>query len=275
LTTTLKLPFEALVLLGLPSNAGQGAQITELGKDLRFEQRPGEIFGRLMERDKGTGQWTVTQDNLLKVETATGFAILSNEDRKRLSEAVSYPISNPQSSGSAPLTPPLVQNDPNTTYPASTPIASTTVGTPIPRQLTVEDLIVEARASAEQRRFRDGLIEEAKRLNPNFDPKGYEAHHVFKLVGGSPDMQRVRAELQKLGLDLNDLANGVLLPGSNAPDNAQGAYHPRLDNDVYNNRVTAELEGVTSAEQARGILRDIGNRLRANDYPGIRPRSGQ
>jgi Restriction endonuclease fold toxin 5 len=37
-----------------------------------------------------------------------------------------------------------VQNNPNTTYPASAPIIPTTVGTPIPQPITVEDFIVEA-----------------------------------------------------------------------------------------------------------------------------------
>jgi A nuclease family of the HNH/ENDO VII superfamily with conserved AHH len=136
-------------------------------------------------------------------------------------------------------------------------------------------LIVEARNATEQKRFRDALIDEAKRLDPSFDPTGYDAHHVFKLNGGSPAMQQLRARLVSLGLDLNDLANGVLLPGAKSDQNVIGAYHPRLDNDLYNITVTDALQGVTSADRARIILQEIGSRLRAGDYPGIRPKSGQ
>jgi A nuclease family of the HNH/ENDO VII superfamily with conserved AHH len=136
-------------------------------------------------------------------------------------------------------------------------------------------LIVEARNATEQKRFRDALIDEAKRLDPSFDPTGYDAHHVFKLNGGSPEMQQLRLKLQNLGVDLNDLANGVLLPGSESIQGTSGAYHPRLDNQIYNNAVYDELIGVTSAGRAREILQEIGSRLRAGDFPGIRPRSGQ
>jgi hypothetical protein len=136
-------------------------------------------------------------------------------------------------------------------------------------------LIVEARNATEQKRFRDRLIDEAKRLDPSFDPTGFDAHHIFKLNGGSLEMQQIRAHLKQLGLDLNDLANGVLLPGAKSDQNVIGAYHPRLDNDLYNITVVDALQGVTSADEARDILKRIGNQLRANDYPGIRPRSGQ
>jgi hypothetical protein len=60
-------------------------------------------------------------------------------------------------------------------------------------------------------------------------------------------MQQLRTELESL----NDLANGVMLPGAKADQNATGAYHPRLDNDLYNDTVVNELLGVTSAEKAR------------------------
>jgi hypothetical protein len=167
------------------------------------------------------------------------------------------------------------ENNSTTTYPAATPIVPSTTATPIPAQRTVEDLIVEARNASEQKRFRDRLIDEAKRLDPSFDPTGYDAHHIFKLNGGSVLMQQTRANLQRLGLDLNDLANGVLLPGSRTDQGATGAYHPRLDNDLYNDTVIDELRQATSADEARDILKRIGNQLRANDYPGIRPRGGQ
>jgi A nuclease family of the HNH/ENDO VII superfamily with conserved AHH len=275
LTTALKLPFEALVLMTIPSNVGQSTQITELDNYTRFEQRPGALFGRLMVRDTSNDPWMVGQDNVIKVETATGFAIVSAEDMKRLSGPLTSPLPAPQPIGAPPLIAAQGETNSTTTYPTATPIVPSTTATPIPAQRTVEDLIVEARNASEQKRFRDRLIDEAKRLDPSFDPTGYDAHHIFKLNGGSVLMQQTRANLQRLGLDLNDLANGVLLPGSRTDQGATGAYHPRLDNDLYNDTVIDELRQATSADEARDILKRIGNQLRANDYPGIRPRGGQ
>jgi A nuclease family of the HNH/ENDO VII superfamily with conserved AHH len=58
-------------------------------------------------------------------------------------------------------------------------------------------------------------------------------------------VQRLRTERERLGFNLNDLANGVMLPSAKADQNAMGGYHPRLDNDLYNDTVVNELLGVT------------------------------
>jgi hypothetical protein len=147
LAAVLKLPVEALVLMSIPGNAGQGSQITGLHNDTRFEQRPGELFGRLMARDPETNQWVVARDNLIKVETATGFAIISAEDAARLSGLLSLPLPALQHGGSPPLViSPISQGENNgsTSFPAASPVTPTTTTTPIPEQRTVEDLIVAA-----------------------------------------------------------------------------------------------------------------------------------
>ena len=87
-------------------------------------------------------------------------------------------------------------------------------------------------------------------------------------------MEALRQRLVDLGLKLNDAANGVWLPGAGAPENATGAYHPRLNNDVYNEAVIRAFDDVTTLERAKQVLADIGSQLQQDGdaSPGIRPR---
>jgi hypothetical protein len=101
---------------------------------------------------------------------------------------------------------------------------------------------------------------------------GYEAHHLVPSDAGGPGMQELRLRLQGLGIDLNDAANGVWLPGPKAPADAQEAYHRRLNNTKYNNAVEEALRDVTNKQQAEDTLQRIKTQLQRNNFPGVRPR---
>lgn len=85
-------------------------------------------------------------------------------------------------------------------------------------------------------------------------------------------MDAIREKLKNLGIDINDAANGVWLPGPNANADAPEAYHPRLNNRVYNNAVAEALERVTTKDAAISALDRIARKLKEGDYPGVRPR---
>lgn len=91
-------------------------------------------------------------------------------------------------------------------------------------------------------------------------------------TAGGADMDRVRAELQRLGLDLNDAANGVWLPGWRSAEGSPGAYHQALNNDVYNRAIRSLFRDVTTLDEARAVLADIKGQLKDGSFPGVRPR---
>ena len=86
-------------------------------------------------------------------------------------------------------------------------------------------------------------------------------------------MDALRTRLVTLGINLNDAANGVWLPGPNAPQDATEAYHRRLNNADYNDAVIASFKGVANQEAAAAILKDVRSQLQNGTFPGVRPRS--
>lgn len=101
---------------------------------------------------------------------------------------------------------------------------------------------------------------------------GYEAHHIVPSRAGGTDMQPVRDKLISLGIKLNDAENGVWLPGPNASADAEEAYHRTLNNADYFRAVIAAFEPVTTLDQAKAVLKDIGSQLQNADFDGVRDR---
>ena len=85
-------------------------------------------------------------------------------------------------------------------------------------------------------------------------------------------MEALRTRLAELGIDLNDAANGVWLPGPKAPEDATEAYRRRLNNDEYNNAVDQVFRGVANRQDALAALERIESRLKDGSFPGVRPR---
>ena len=81
-------------------------------------------------------------------------------------------------------------------------------------------------------------------------PEGAVAHHV---VGNSLLAQQVlHPILKKLGLDLNDAANGIML---------NEEFHRTLGTSTYRKDVVKRLQDVTSQEQLLGLLDQIKREL--------------
>jgi RHS repeat-associated protein len=87
-------------------------------------------------------------------------------------------------------------------------------------------------------------------------PPGSAAHHI--VAGSAPGAEAARATLRKLGIDINDAANGVFLPA---------AQHAALHTNAYYAAVNKALEGVTTQSQALQILKTIGQTLQAGKLP--------
>ena len=88
------------------------------------------------------------------------------------------------------------------------------------------------------------------------------AHHI--VAGSSPKAADARAILQKYGVDINDLANGVFLP--TVRDVAEGAYHPSLHTDSYYQKVTELLLSAKSKDDALDILGYIAEQLKKGTF---------
>lgn len=87
-------------------------------------------------------------------------------------------------------------------------------------------------------------------------PAGSAAHHV--VAGSAPGAAAARATLQRLGVGINDAANGVFLPG---------ARHASLHTAEYFEAVNRALAGATTRAQAEQILQSIARGLQAGTFP--------
>ena len=74
-----------------------------------------------------------------------------------------------------------------------------------------------------------------------------------------------RKLLEKFNIKQYDPANGVNLP--NKPGVGEGAYHPAIHTESYYREVEKLLREATSQEDARNILKDIGQRLLKDEFP--------
>jgi hypothetical protein len=129
-----------------------------------------------------------------------------------------------------------------------------------------DDVIV-----AQDSKFLGDNLRTSGRRSPG---EGYGAHHIAPSRAGDERMDELRARLDDLKLDLNDAANGVWLPGSNAAEDATGAYHPSLNNKQYNTAIIDAFKDVTTRDQAIDVLKRIAEKLLEGKFPGVRPRGG-
>jgi hypothetical protein len=95
---------------------------------------------------------------------------------------------------------------------------------------------------------------------------GEAAHHI--VAGAAPEAAAARGILQRLGIGINDAANGVFLPGTRAAENAAGAaVHSTIHTSAYYQAVTRALGGATTQQEAIDILQGIGQSLQSGGFP--------
>jgi A nuclease family of the HNH/ENDO VII superfamily with conserved AHH len=266
-------------LLLVPSNVGQGTQVRELSADLRHVTRPGELLGQVEFRVvdvQGNAQWMRAQ-GLFDFEQAQQLAngwnsqreMLTPEEVQRLTAPTTLPMQPPGNTSPPPLPADTNNPQPGTPGYVAAPPAGPSVETlPAAPPVTANDLIIEQRNS---QILGDNL--RAAGVHPPDAPNGgdtnYEAHHIVPSRAGGSDMDVIRDRLvNEWKIDLNSAANGVWLPGPNAPVDAPEAYHRTLNNRDYNEAVISELSQATSRDDAIRILADIAHRLRERDFPG-------
>jgi hypothetical protein len=97
-------------------------------------------------------------------------------------------------------------------------------------------------------------------------PPGYEAHHIA--AGNHPRAELARQKLKKLGININDPANGVFLPATGNTMNVGGeAVHRSLHTREYIDAVNDALQRATTKEEVIATLQRIGRALQAGGYP--------
>ncbi len=85
---------------------------------------------------------------------------------------------------------------------------------------------------------------------------GDDAHHI--VAGSARGAERARAILQRLGIGINDAANGVFRPGP---------AHNRMHTAKYYEAVNNALAGATTKAEAERILKAIGQRIQSGTFP--------
>ncbi|MCR2037679.1 DNRLRE domain-containing protein [Adlercreutzia caecimuris] len=111
-----------------------------------------------------------------------------------------------------------------------------------------------------------GKVEGAssRKLRANLVKAGFKepkykhaAHHI--VPGGSKSAQEARDHLKRLGIGINDAANGVFLPTKRGV--GKGAHHPSLHTKKYITEVTRKIGKAQTKKQAEKILADIREEL--------------
>jgi hypothetical protein len=250
-------------LLTIAGNTGVGAQRVQLDENTRFEARPGELQGRLLERQPD-GSWLARDEPHFGWQTTAGFRVLSEDELRNLQQPTATPGAPlpPQPMPPLPIdTPPREGTPGYTALPPAGPVIETLPAAP---PLTIDDLIME-RNRAEQQRFRNALIDEARRIDPDFDPSRYDAHHIVPL-SEYPELSGLRDRLAGWGIDLNDASiNGV--PSPRSSDVGPGTVHADTQrNSVYETAIQRRFEGITTREQALFELNAIKQELRDGTF---------
>jgi HNH/ENDO VII superfamily nuclease len=81
-----------------------------------------------------------------------------------------------------------------------------------------------------------------------------------------------RGTLQALGVHPNEANNGVWLPGPTLKDDVPlptEPFHRPIHTIRYYDQVAFDLKDAVSAEDARAILRDIGQQILSGEYKGL------
>jgi hypothetical protein len=103
-------------------------------------------------------------------------------------------------------------------------------------------------------------------------PDGHDAHHIVLKKGGGWWGAQARRALGKVGIKINDPANGIALPGSNrergtVAEPEGGPWHGTMHTEPYYKEVANRLKGVKSQSEARAILRQIEDEIRFGSFP--------
>jgi A nuclease family of the HNH/ENDO VII superfamily with conserved AHH len=196
-------------LLTLSGNAGQGQSRIQIGENQRFEVPPGALYGVLQQRDE-YGDWQTTKTGVRLWEVGNQrMALTDNEIR-----ALNAPMSNPADPRSTPplVTPIPTDRDQMPPLPGmdmAPPDVGAIPGYEVMPPLTIADLLLDKQNSE--------ILGDNLRAAGSAKPaEGYEAHHIVPSGAGDVRMDALRAQLVALGIDLNDAANGVWLPGPKA-----------------------------------------------------------
>ena len=102
-------------------------------------------------------------------------------------------------------------------------------------------------------------------------PDGYEAHHI--VAAGDSKAAEAQKILQRLGVEPNEAANGVWLPGPTLKDRVPlptEPFHRPIHTRDYYDAVADDLRYAANAEDARAILRDIRQQVLSGEYKGLR-----
>jgi hypothetical protein len=202
--------------------------------------------------------------------TVGRFTPQSDEERARMLRPTTTPA-QPQGPNSPPPLPANADRfEPLPGYEgeAGQPVA---IGTPATPQPSWQDLIIEASNSEEL-----GRSLRAAGISPPLDDHGHEhpgyrPHHMLPSAKWS-DLDPLRAKFAAWNIDLNSADNGVWLPSSSSPTDAPGSYHDRLHNTEYKEAFGDAFVGITTREQALGVLASIRSQLQNGEFPGTRPR---
>jgi A nuclease family of the HNH/ENDO VII superfamily with conserved AHH len=250
------------LLLASP-DAGHADRILPLGDSARLFFADGSAVGQL-QRLAADGNWHTTTVQVT-LDQYQGRSMLTDEQRAALGAPITTPLPPSVPPGTPGYLPP--PNDPSNNgtpgFDGSAPVMPGTTELPAAPPLSPEDLIIE-RNRAEQQRFRDALIDEMKAANPDFDPTGYHAHHILPLEQ-FPDLNDLRSDLAAWGIDLNNPANGLLLPGKEGIGNGE-TPHSQTRGADYKQEIKDRFEGVTTREEALAVLDKIKNDLRHNTF---------
>jgi hypothetical protein len=128
------------------------------------------------------------------------------------------------------------------------------------------DPIVFQRTTQAQKAFREALIAEELRLNPNFRADGFSAHHIIPLKD-FPELGQLRARFAEWGIDPYSVQNGVMLP--TYATSAAGAIaipHGMTMMTDYARTLEFRFRDIATAAQARDMLQQIKTELRNGTF---------
>jgi len=202
--------------------------------------------------------------------TVGRFVPLSDEERAQLLRPIATPLQpqRPQSPPPLPAHPDRMEPLPGYAPEQEQPGV---IGTPALPQPSWEDLIIEASNSEKLGQN----LREAGRTPPldtsGKELQGYRPHHMLPSEKW-PGLNDLRRQFAAWNIDLNSADNGVWLPGYRSPTDAPGSYHESLHNGVYRDAFRDAFDGITTKQEALGVLASIRSQLEKGEFPGTRPR---
>jgi A nuclease family of the HNH/ENDO VII superfamily with conserved AHH len=118
------------------------------------------------------------------------------------------------------------------------------------------------------------LIDEAKKIDPNFDPARFEAHHGIPL-NAYPRLDVLRQQLAAWDIDLNDASiNGVLLPKGTNAEGTTG-HGDTQSNPNYWREILDRFKGVETAARAIEVMKEVRTDLQNGNFVEPKnPRTG-